>query len=86
MRTVILLLLIPLLMLSGCGVTRTHVSLPDGSACSSHTYTVWKDVKDGQFSGCGAQWGVASSDPSAQMASMLGTINLLLPYALRAAQ
>lgn len=77
-----MLLIASLLLISGCGVTRTVVTQPDGATCSSATYTLGKDISGGQFKGCNAEFGVQSSDPSQ---NMMNTINLLLPYALKAA-
>lgn len=71
-------------LLSGCGVTRTHVTLADGTACQATTYTLGKDISGGQFTGCGAQWGVANSDPDAQLAGgLLQFLTALLPLAAK---
>ena len=73
-----------IIVLTGCGVTRTHVDLADGTSCQSNTYTVGKDISGGKFNGCGATWGVDSSDPNAQMAQgMIQMMNFLVPLAIK---
>lgn len=84
--TKIAALLIVLFLLAGCGVTRTNVTLADGSICSSSTYTAMKDVAGGKFNGCGANWGVESSNPNEALAnSTMQLLNTLLPLAIKGA-
>ena len=78
------LILMQAAFLIGCGVTRSHVSTPDGTECASTTFTLGKDVSGGTFDGCGAKWGVISSDPNAQMAQgMVQMMNFMVPLAIK---
>ena len=71
-------------LMVGCGVTRTHVTSLDGTECASSTYTLGKDVSGGTFDGCGAKWGVVSSDPNAQMTQgMMQMMNFMVPLAVK---
>lgn len=81
MRTLIVLIVI---IISGCGITRSHVNLPDGTECQSTTYTLGKDISGGRFNGCGATWGVESSDPNAQLVQgVMQMMNFMVPLAAK---
>jgi len=83
----IIILLLAIVLMSGCGVTRSTITTvgADGSqsTCTAITLTAGKDVSGAKMDcAAGSGWSVDNSDPNAEM---MRTLSAMLPVILKAA-